>query len=198
MITCQGTAMEAPTETTGSGASERIAASVAGPEVIERLDRVLLALRRLVAKPPAAMLPIPSLGHCVDFAKVMACLAIADSDRADGADLAVKDVATALHLEHSTVSRLLGEAEEEGLVERRADPQDRRRTAVSLTATGRSVVSDSNVLRMAVVSRVFAEWSPADLGLLVDLLERMVATVDSRMPEVVAELSGRPGGGSPC
>ncbi len=165
------------------------------PQIVQRLDRVMLRMRRSVAKPPAASLPIPAMGHCVDFAKVMACLAVAEESDDHRGSTTVKDVAASLELEHSTASRLLSEAESDGLLDRHSDPDDRRRTVVSLTGGGRAVVAESTAMRTRVISDVFAQWDPADLEALVGLLERMVATIAERMPKAVAELASD---GPPC
>jgi DNA-binding MarR family transcriptional regulator len=164
-----------------------------------RLDRVMLRMRRVVAKPPVASLPIPALGHCVDFAKVMACMAVAETAGEGGTLASVKDIAADLQLEHSTASRLLSDAEADGLVRRRSDPRDRRRTSVTLTDEGRALVTESEAMRTRAIAAVFAAWDTADLEQLVVLLEQMVATLVDRMPRVVADLQadaemGRP----PC
>ncbi len=153
-------------------------------EAAGRLDRAILTVRRVMIKPPAASVPIPELGHSVDFAKVHACLSISEAD----GTCTVKDVAAALGLEHSTASRVLGEAESEGLVRRHTDPADRRRTIVQLTSKGRTVVRATTNMRCRVIDEVFADWSEEDLGTLADLLQRMARTVSERAPEVIAGL----------
>ena len=81
-------------------------------------------MRRLVTRPPSASVPMPGLGRPVDLSKVLACEALAELSR--GGPVTITDLSTAMHLERSTVSRLVGEAEAEGLVERGTHPDDRR------------------------------------------------------------------------
>lgn len=160
------------------------------PALVDRIGAAVMRMRRDLVKPPELCLPLPTLGRSVDSAKVHACVAIAEAS-GEGADgeqsLSVKDVAEALHLEHSTVSRLIGEMAEDGLVIRGTDPQDRRRTTVELTDQGRVVVEDGTGIRSWAMGRVFQEWSDRDLRTLAAMLERMADTLAQRMPEVVDE-----------
>ncbi len=160
-------------------------------EAAGQLDRAILNLRRLMVKPPAASLPIPELGHSVDFAKVHALLSISEAD----GPCTVKDVAAALGLDHSTASRLLGDAESDGLVRRHADPADRRRTIVQLTSKGRTVVRVSSNTRCSVIEGVFADWSVEDLSTLTEMLQRMARTFSDRAPGVIASLDRETAGG---
>jgi DNA-binding MarR family transcriptional regulator len=154
--------------------------------VVARLDRAVLGIRRAVLRPELASLPIPALQKRVDFAKVLACFAIAElhADAPQGPPVSVKDVARSLELEHSTTSRLLGDAEAEGLVQRTTDPQDRRRTLVRLTDTGRIVVEQSAAIRMWAIDRVLAEWSSEEIVDLAENLERFAATAAHRTASV--------------
>lgn len=153
-------------------------------EAAGRLDHAILNVRRVMIKPPAASIPIPELGHSVDFAKVHALMSISEAD----GSCTVKDVAAALGLDHSTASRLLGDAESDGLVRRHSDPSDRRRTIVQLTSKGRTVVSATSTLRCRAIDAVFADWSVEDLDTLADMLQRMARTFSERAPEVLASL----------
>lgn len=162
------------------------------PEIFTRIDRAIMHMRRMLAKPPELSMPMPSLGRSVEVAKVHACLAVAEvsggyATEANDAKrtVSVKDVAAVLDLEHSTASRLLGEAEADGLVVRGADPDDRRRTTVSLTPDGRRVVQDSDAMRTWAMGQVFADWSERDLKTLATMLERMSTTLSERMPDVL-------------
>lgn len=165
---------------------------VPGPGLLTRIDRAVMRMRRDIVKPPELCMPMPSLGRSVDFAKVHACMAIAEGtlegapSEPDGHRVStVKDVAAFLQLEHSTASRLLGEAEAEGLVVRGTDPQDRRRTTVALTDSGRLVLQDSIAMRSWAMGQVFEDWSERDLKTLATMLERMAQTLSERMPDVV-------------
>lgn len=155
---------------------------------IERLDRDFLRMRRMMVKPAATTLPMAATGGTVDIAKVMACMAIADAtgETPPGAEPpTIKQVAAALELDHSTASRLLTEAEAEGLVLRGTDPADRRRTTVELTDTGRAVVAESAAMRHWVLDQVLADWDSADVDTLADLIERITDCWTHRLPQVM-------------
>lgn len=169
--------------------------SPAGPEVFTRIDRAIMHMRRMLVKPPELSMPMPSLGRSVEVAKVHACLAVAEvggqSDDDNKKTASVKDVAAVLGLEHSTASRLLGEAENDGLVVRGTDPDDRRRTTVALTEDGRLVVQDSDAMRTWAMGQVFCDWSERDLKTLATMLERMSQTLSERMPDVLCDARER-------
>jgi DNA-binding MarR family transcriptional regulator len=153
-------------------------------EELVRLDRAFLRLRRLIFRPDTQSIPIPSLGRTVDLAKVMACVAIAEGPEIMGLAHAptVKDIAMILELEHSTVSRMLTEAEADGLVARSTDPADRRRTIVELTDDGRALLADSQRIRTWAIGGVLSDWDPSEVEHLAGLLEKLVTTFNERMP----------------
>ncbi len=152
------------------------------PVLVERLDRALLRLRRSVARPDVQSVPIPVLGRAVELAKVLACMAVSElSDEDPSAPVVtVKDVAAALELEHSTASRLLGDAEADGLISRSNDLGDRRRTRVELTDSGRAVVLQSTRIRTWALDAVLAEWDAHDVDAFAGLVERFSATIHDR------------------
>jgi DNA-binding MarR family transcriptional regulator len=154
---------------TGSGAPARTQALAA-------LDQSLMRARRLMVKPPTAELPVPALGRQVDLAKVLACEALADLAEPDGA-VTVKEVAVALGLDQSTVSRLLGEAEAEGLVDRGKDPDDGRRTTVRLSEQGRILQNHSVSTRQEMFGALLADWSVEDMCTLAALMSRLTDAV---------------------
>jgi DNA-binding MarR family transcriptional regulator len=54
----------------------------------------------------------------------------------------VGDLAAALHVAPTTVSLLVGELSRKGVLERRADPADRRRRIVGITAASRPAIEE--------------------------------------------------------
>ena len=160
--------------------------------VLARLDHSLMSLRHILVRPVTTGLPIPSLGRSVDFAKVAACEAVAQS-AASSVSPSVKNLASLLHLDHSTMSRVLADAESEGLVVRATDESDRRRTVVELTTDGSALVDDGVALRTWFMGQLLQDWSEGDVTLLTDLLERAVATFDERFASVREEAEARLG-----
>lgn len=177
----------------GSGAG----ATLPGPlpqdaGTLARIDRSLIALRQVLVRPVTTGLPIPSLGRTVDFSKVAACEAVGALE-ARGGSATVKTLAELLHLDHSTMSRVLADAESDGLLARGQDPDDRRRTLVELTADGRALVQDGQSLRVWFMAQVLAEWEPSDVDHLAGYLERAVSTFEQRFPVALAEAESRLG-----
>ncbi len=79
-----------------------------------------------------------------------------------------------LGLDASDVVGVLDTLEKAGMVERRRDPDDRRRHAVVLTEAGEQASRRLNVLRARVEDRVLAGLDPAERAQLADLLHRAV------------------------
>lgn len=146
--------------------------------VLDSLDRAFHQLRRSLVRPTLAQVAIPSLGHRLDLAKVQACEAVfALRSELTTGSVSVKDVAELLHLEHSTVSRLVVEVEAEGLLVRGVDAADRRRTTLELTPSGRAVVEDAHRMRRFLMGTVVADWDDQDLNTLATLLSKFAEDV---------------------
>ena len=79
-----------------------------------------------------------------------------------------------LGLDASDVVGVLDILEKAGMVERRRDPDDRRRHAVVLTESGEQASARLTVLRAEAESRVLAGLDPAERRQLAELLDRAV------------------------
>jgi len=148
--------------------------------LVDSLDRTLRRLRRAMMKPPATTVPVPALGKPLDMAKIFACDAVSDIARRKPS-VTVKDVAAELELEHSTASRLLGDVEQDGLITRGTDPEDRRRTTLELTDLGESVVDDATAITRFFTRLLLAEWPREDVEDLTRLLSRLADTVHDKL-----------------
>jgi DNA-binding MarR family transcriptional regulator len=84
----------------------------------------------------------------------------------------LSDLATRQGLDISTVSRRVAQLEAGGLVERTADPADRRASVVSLTERGREVVASISELRRELLESVVADWPERDRREFARLLGR--------------------------
>jgi DNA-binding MarR family transcriptional regulator len=149
-------------------------------DLLDQFEQVQRRLRPLVSRPPVGQLPMPSLGRPLDVAKLTACSELRDLT-ANG-PVSVKDLADSLGLDHSTVSRLLGELEEDGLVERGSDPDDRRRRTITLTPLGHAVGFESRQLARVFARMMFADWEASDIRTLLDLMDRLLENTHSLMP----------------
>ena len=80
--------------------------------------------------------------------------------RARGLD-AVADLADFAGLDASTVSRHVRALEDDGLVARDTDPDDRRAASVRITDRGRAFVREALQLRARIIADATADWSDA-------------------------------------
>jgi DNA-binding MarR family transcriptional regulator len=153
--------------------------------LVDSLDRAFRRLRKSMIRSPAGQVPVPALGRPLDKARIFACDAV-DELAQTNPTVTVKDVASTLDLEHSTVSRLLSEIEDDGLITRGVHPFDRRRTTVALTELGHAVVADATSMSRFFTRALLAEWSEADVEELARLMTRLSETVHVRLELVPA------------
>jgi len=158
---------------------------------VSLLDHTLQRMRRVVLRPPGVGIPIPGLGRPIDIAKVLACEAIADL-RETKEPVTVTDVALALQLDRSTVSRLIGECESEGLLMRTAVPGDGRRVGLALTADGLLAIAGSAELRADFLQVVTERFSDDDLRTLVSYLDRFADALSETFPQWLDRTSTAP------
>ena len=150
-------------------------------QAVRSIDQSLLRMRRLMNKPPGDSSPLPVIGRSVNFTQALACEAVA-SLNAGGHLASVKDIAAFMTLDQSTTSRLLGEVEDAGFIERGTDPTDRHRDVIRLTAEGTELVEIVVGIRAGVFGAMLAHWSDEDMDtfarLLADLSARAAATLE--------------------
>jgi MarR family transcriptional regulator, transcriptional regulator for hemolysin len=93
------------------------------------------------------------------------------------------DLADVLELQPISLVRLLDRLVEQGLLERRHDPRDRRANQLFLTEAGRSLVDELDSLRDDIAKNVLDgipdEVIASSLKTLVDIKERIKAQSDS-------------------
>lgn len=136
--------------------------------VISSLERSLLSLRRRQRRNAMAGHLPASHVHAVE---------VADAISSWGDEATVADVGTALGVDPSQASRRVAAAVTAGLVARGASQADGRRSALSLTPLGASALEEARARREALVVRATEGWSPADVVVLADLLQRLVVGI---------------------
>lgn len=87
------------------------------------------------------------------------------------------ELACELELEQATLVRLLDRMEEQGLVERRPDPNDRRAKFIVLTPHGEEQAALVRSIGQEMRKRIFDDIDPADLEAAMALLARMSTNI---------------------
>jgi DNA-binding MarR family transcriptional regulator len=83
------------------------------------------------------------------------------------------DLAAQMHLDLSTISRHLRSLEQQGLVQRTADPDDARAQRISITELAGDVLRRVMDRRAATLRDAIAHWPEDDRGALRELLRRL-------------------------
>lgn len=87
--------------------------------------------------------------------------------------LRLSALASALHLDASTVSRQVRGLEERDLLERMTDPDDGRANLVAITPHGRRCLEDGATRRRDLIAERLADWDTDDREALQRLLQRL-------------------------
>lgn len=87
------------------------------------------------------------------------------------------DIATALNLHQSQVTRQVQALEQEALVEVTSDPSDRRSWLISLTPAGAAEIDRLNAIGMRRWGRFLADFEPSEVDELARLLTKLHTTI---------------------
>ena len=139
-----------------------------GSDLAARLEFTFRLLGRRVY--PASVRQLRAEHPGLDRACVPLLATLEEQD-----DVRPSDVAAAVELDLSTVSRQLRQLERLGLVTRRPDGADGRACRISLTAQGRDSLAIVRASRAARFDEVFSGWPDAERLRLLALLDRLVA-----------------------
>jgi DNA-binding MarR family transcriptional regulator len=88
-------------------------------------------------------------------------------------------IASAFHLDPSTVTRQAQTVVRLGLAEKTPDPHDRRATLLSLTEVGRASISEVRTFRRHALDLLLTEWSKEEIEAFGRLLGKFNGTVDN-------------------
>ena len=100
----------------------------------------------------------------------------------DGRELSQKALAEAAAIEQPTMAATLSRMERDGLVARRPDPGDRRVMLYSLTAQAQANAEAVWGAAMEVNRRALSALTPQERAAFIDMLARVVATLDEDDP----------------
>lgn len=82
-------------------------------------------------------------------------------------------IAQAACLQLPSLTRILRSMESDGLVDRKTDKADRRRTLVSVTPAGKALIARHRERNAQIFSTVESEFGREKLDLLLDLLDEL-------------------------
>ncbi len=98
--------------------------------------------------------------------------------------IALTEVARRLGLDQSTASRQVRPLEEQGLVERTADPSDRRSAPLSVTADGQAVLDRVRAVMINDIEVALSGWPADDRRTLASLVDRLrIGLLSNRVDE---------------
>lgn len=101
-------------------------------------------------------------------------------------------LAEAVHSDPSTVSRQVASLVKEGLVERRADPEDGRASLLVVTPKADAVLAEHNEIRLQHFGRMLGDWSERDLRRFAALLQRFTDDFDNANHDWLNERAAHP------
>ena len=112
-------------------------------------------------------------------------LLVKDGERRSG------DLADALGIDPSSVSRKLADLERLGLVARRPDPVDGRAWLNSATAAGRAALRDMRDRYVATATAALGAWSDGELTSLASALRRLHTDLTTTRPTHDSHATGQ-------
>lgn len=98
----------------------------------------------------------------------------------------VSEIADCVHSDASTVSRQVSSLVAQGLLEKSADPDDKRAYAVSLTAGGKELLGELVSQRSRWLMTLLSDWSAADAGRFQAYIERFAGALDANREQLIA------------
>jgi DNA-binding MarR family transcriptional regulator len=116
------------------------------------------------------------------FAQVPVLAALGGADA-----LSQKQLVTVARIEQPSMAQLLARMERDGLVRRSPSPDDGRVSLISLTESGLSKVEPVRSALFATSGHALRGFSDREIGVLLDLLGRLVANLDEDLATSTAE-----------
>ena len=101
-----------------------------------------------------------------------------------GSPRRMSELAGALRVDPSTVTRAIQRMEADGLVRRRPAPEDGRGIAVTATELGKTRWTEVANRRYEIVEQILMPIDPSDQRQLVELLDRFVTSLDGYVGKV--------------
>lgn len=172
---------ETPDDAPGRDSVDRLVASwrAARPDLdvtpLEVVNR-LLRVRRHIDGEIEAVLAEHGLG-AASFAVLATLARLGETE-----GISQRRLADELALTSGTISVRIDRLVSQGLVERRADPEDRRNSLIALTEEGRTLLEAAIPAHLANQRRLVAALSPGELDTLAALLRRLLLEFEGDRP----------------
>jgi len=135
---------------------------------IETIEQSMIALRRSQRRRTLARLSGALPNAAVEVIDVIEAAELA------GEPATVSAVADALNIDQPRASKLVAAAVEAGLVERRADQADGRRSLLARTPAGMEVTEQIHGLRRTLIGSALSSWDKGDVSDFARLLNRFI------------------------
>ena len=94
--------------------------------------------------------------------------------------LAQFELSRRIGIENSSSTAAIDQLEQRGLIQRRRDPEDRRRVIVTLTVAGRKLERPLNECAIAVNRQARSNISQEEIAALFDTIEKITANLRAR------------------
>lgn len=136
---------------------------------IETLQRAVQLFAQTLKRPQQWAMITQEAGLTIDrpAAQILQTLILCQPKK-----LRLQELAIQLGIEPPSVTRKTQELEQNGYVERVADPQDRRATYLTITAAGREVAERLRAVQRQITTDALADWPAAERSQFVSLFER--------------------------
>jgi DNA-binding MarR family transcriptional regulator len=142
---------------------------------LDALDDLLHGVRRLLQRPGYRQRFLTELGMPIAPGVLRVVRTV---DRLGDTETCMGDLATALAVDASTVSRQVDQAVADGYLTRGTSAEDQRRRTIELTGEGRRLIERADAVRRSLIAEVTADWSGEDIRTLADLLGRLTKDLD--------------------
>jgi DNA-binding MarR family transcriptional regulator len=144
---------------------------------LQELDDLLTRVRAAIQRPEyrRRLLSGFDVPGGIPTLRLLRAVEVVSSDEAPS----IRDVASRLALEHSTVSRSVDVAVRSGLLDKQPCERDLRRTRLQLTTQGSALLRKASRRRRELLGQVTEGWADEDVDRLVELLELLCQGFDT-------------------
>lgn len=154
----------------------------------EQAERLVPRKGFVLAERPGYLLHKAALMLAEDAERALAAVDLQTRDffvlasLASAPDLSQQDLSRLLNLDPTTVVAVIDELERREYVERKRNPEDRRRYILTLTDAGRGALAEADRVATEIESAFFGELKRAERDALREMLGRVMS---GRWPESI-------------